>query len=79
MAGALRGQQRSDRMNRLKAFFKALADYFRSGKARDHLQAAEKAALVAMPYISIAGDILTGITPTKVDDAARAGGEPGLV
>lgn len=50
--------------------FHKLADYFRSDRAKADAEKALQYALMAAPYIKLAGDIITTLTPTGVDDVA---------
>jgi hypothetical protein len=54
--------------NPLVKVFGAILGFFKSGKAQKDAEVALEYAVKALPYIKIAGDIITGVTPTGVDD-----------
>jgi hypothetical protein len=59
-------------MKTLKAILQKIAAFFGSGKAQQAFNAIADHAAAALPFIDAAAQIITGITPTAVDDAALA-------
>ena len=59
-------------MKTIKAFFVRVATLFSSPKAKAALDQAANLTAEALPYISVAGSIITGLTPTTLDDQALA-------
>lgn len=59
-------------MNTIKAFFSRVATFFTSSRAQQALNQAADLTATALPYIEIAGKIVTGLTPTTLDDQALA-------
>lgn len=59
-------------MNIVKAFFSKIANLFTSPRGKAALDEAANLTAEALPYISIAGSIITGLTPTTLDDQALA-------
>ena len=57
-------------MSWLKRLFGWLSGYFTSGKAAADAQKALEYVGKALPFVVIAADIITTLTPTGVDDAA---------
>jgi hypothetical protein len=60
-------------------FFKAIGSaiakvftLFRSDAVRRDLEKAANMVAAALPYIAVAGQVVAGITPTVIDDAALA-------
>lgn len=56
-------------MNWLKRLFGFLRGYFRTGQAARDTQKALEYVGKALPFVIIAADIITTLTPTFVDDA----------
>jgi hypothetical protein len=59
-------------MSWIVKLFQKLAGYFKSPKAKEDAEKALQYALMAAPYIKLAGQVVTTLTPTGVDDAAWA-------
>lgn len=59
-------------MKTLRAYFSRVLAVFTSPKAQQTLNQAADMTAAALPYIEIAGNIITGITPTTLDDQALA-------
>lgn len=59
-------------MQTIKNFFARVAALFASPKAKAAFREAEDMTAKALPFITIGAQILAGITPTTLDDAALA-------
>jgi hypothetical protein len=57
-------------MKSIVAFFKKIIGWFTSDRAKQTVDLAAQYVLAAMPFIRIAGEIVTTLTPSGVDDAA---------
>lgn len=57
-------------LGKLLDFFKKLASILTSGRAQKSLDVIFAHIPAALPYIDIAAQIITGITPTTLDDKA---------
>lgn len=56
----------------LKKIASAIGNYFKSGKAQKDAEVALQYAVKALPIITLLGDVITGVTPTPIDDVAWA-------
>jgi hypothetical protein len=56
----------------INSLFSKLAKLFTSGQAQSALDKVAAFVPTALPYINIAAQIVTGITPTTLDDQALA-------
>lgn len=59
-------------MNWLKRLFNAIGAYFKSGKAAADATKAMQYVGKALPFVVIAADIITSLTPTGIDDLVWA-------
>ncbi len=57
-------------MKTIRSFFARVAALFTSPKGQESLKQAADLAAKSMPYIDIAAKIVTGVTPTTLDDMA---------
>jgi hypothetical protein len=57
-------------MNFLKSVLSKLANLFTSGEAQKALNTAADYTAKALPYLDIAAEVVTGLTPTTLDDQA---------
>lgn len=57
-------------IEKIKNGFGKILNFFKDGKAKQEAKIALVYAVEALPYIKIAADIITGLTPFKADDVA---------
>ena len=60
-------------MNFLKTLLSKLSGLFTSGKAKAALNLAADYTALALPYIDLAAEVATAITPTTIDDQLLSG------
>lgn len=60
-------------MGWIKKVFSAIAGYFKSGKAQNDIELVAEFVPKALPFIKMAAEIGTMLTPTQADDVALAG------
>lgn len=56
----------------IKSILSKIGSFFASGSAQKAIDTAASFVPFALPYIDIAAEIITGITPTTLDDKALA-------
>lgn len=59
-------------MNWVKSFFGKLFNWVKSGKAKASVDVVFEHIAKVMPIVTVALDIVTGVTPTPIDDIAWA-------